>query len=114
VNIRQHSMRRPNGVIIETLPSGREIHTDTVRCVHCQAHRKWVCGSGNLRSWCDPCGGWTCGTKKCSICVHWEQVLDNVEAGRPRYYKPIPKVSLRNTFAAVVSKGLWIPFVRKS
>ncbi len=108
-----HTRARPNSVIIEFLPNGKEIHTDMVRCVHCQRHEKWVEGSHKKHGWCNPCGGMTCGTKKCDLCVNYEQVLDNIEAGRPTRYQPIQKVSPRNRFT-VAPKGLLIPFVRKS
>ena len=116
MNLRTHSRARPNGVIIEFLPDGKQIHTDTVRCVHCQRHEKWVVGSHKKHGWCPACQGMTCGTKKCDVCVHWEQELDNIEAGRPRHYKPISKVNLSNPFkvqSTVAPKELWTPFVMK-
>ena len=106
-----HTRARPNSVIIEFLPDGKEVHTDMVRCVHCQRHEKWVVGSGKKHGWCKPCGGMTCGTKQCQVCVHWEQVLDNIESGRPRHYQPIRKIA---PMAAPKKPELWSPFVRKT
>lgn len=100
MSTQRHGRVRPSGVIIETLPGGKEIHSDTVRCVHCQRHWIWRVGSGRVRGWCPRCGGFTCGSRKCDVCVNWEQKLDNIEAGRPRDYKPVPKVSLWTPFTS--------------
>lgn len=60
----------------------------TRQCVHCQA--TWVAkpGSGVLRGWCQNCNGFVCGIG-CAECVHWEQKVENAEAGRPADYKPV-------------------------
>jgi hypothetical protein len=64
----------------------REIKT--VQCVHCGGH--WIPqpGSGRMRGWCQNCNGFVCGPQ-CAECVHVEQMLDNIENGRPLNYKPI-------------------------
>ena len=97
-----HGRHKPNGVIIETLPSGREVHKDTVRCCHCQRHHVWTPGKAKALGFCHRCTGFTCMRPECStICVNWEQQLDNVEAGLPRRYQPPPKIAL------------WTPFVKR-
>ncbi len=60
----------------------------TLQCVHCQKH--WVPepGSGRMRGFCQNCMGPICGPG-CAKCVHWEQMIENIEKGRPLDYKPI-------------------------
>ena len=101
MNLPRHSRLHPNGVLITTLPDGREIHIDTVRCCHCQRHWVWTPDKIKQLGFCTNCTGFTCGSPECALCVNWEQKLDNREAGRPRNYTPPKKVSL------------WTPFVSR-
>lgn len=59
-----------------------------LRCVHCCGHFPSWSGSGNTRGWCLNCSGPICGNG-CARCVHWEQMLENLEAGREANFKPI-------------------------
>jgi len=89
------SVLRPAGVLI-TIPDDGSLETqqDTLQCVHCFRH--WVLPrvaalAAAIRGefgFCARCNGITCG-KKCQECVHKEQWLENVEAGRPENYRPI-------------------------
>ena len=54
---------------------------DLCSCVHCQMVFPFVKGSGTLRGWCMRCNGTTCGRPCCDVCVHWKQLLANMEAG---------------------------------
>lgn len=60
----------------------------THQCVHCQY--TWIAapGSGTVRGWCMTCQGFVCGVG-CEKCVHYEQKIENIEAGRPIDFKPI-------------------------
>lgn len=41
-----------------------------------------------VRGWCQNCAGYICGPG-CVACVNEEQLLENIEKGRPMDYKPI-------------------------
>lgn len=60
----------------------------TLQCAHCGGH--WVPrpGSGRVRGWCQNCQGPVCGPG-CAACVPEEQLLENIEAGRPLDFRPI-------------------------
>lgn len=60
----------------------------TLRCVHCGGH--WVPrpGSGIVRGYCTRCAGPVCGAA-CAACVPLEQMLDNIEKGRPEGFVPV-------------------------
>jgi len=70
-------------------------------CGHCDYH--WVPepGSGRIRGFCMLCGKLVCGRPYCRKlgCTHWEQRLDNLEAGKPLDFRPI----------TVSTSGLLIP-----
>jgi hypothetical protein len=83
-----------DGCLIETTADGREIHADTVRCVHCQRHFKWSPRRRQTMGWCHGCGGFVCSKTECHVCVNWEQKLDNAERGRPKLWKPL-RISMR-------------------
>lgn len=67
----------------------------TVMCVHCGGHFERKPGSGKIRGWCMNCSGFVCGPG-CGECVPVEQMLENVEKGRPPNWKPtqifVPRV----------------------
>lgn len=54
---------------------GRETG-ETVQCVHCARHWIIVKGSGRVRGFCMNCGGITCGSKECNVCVPWQKKLE--------------------------------------
>lgn len=56
---------------------------DTLSCCHCQFTRILQKGSGVQWFWCMNCAGYHCGGPNCRGCQHWEQKLENIEAGRP-------------------------------
>lgn len=60
----------------------------TLQCVHCGGH--WVPrpGSGIERGFCTRCNGPVCG-RGCAECVPAEQMLENIEQGRPLDFRPI-------------------------
>lgn len=64
------------------------LEVKTLQCVHCLAH--WVPepGSGRVRGWCRNCMGPVCGPG-CAKCVPAEQMLENIEAGRPEGFTRI-------------------------
>ena len=82
--------RTENGIVTLTDPGADRpiLEVATVRCCHCGGH--WVpkSGSGIERGWCQNCAGPVC-SKACAKCVPWEQMLSNIEAGRPADYRPI-------------------------
>lgn len=63
------------------------LEASTLQCCHCGRH--WVPrpGSGNTRGFCFKCNRPVCGPK-CAECVPIEQLLENIEAGRPDEYTP--------------------------
>lgn len=60
----------------------------TIQCCHCGG--QWVPkpGSGIERGFCQNCNGFVCGPG-CAACVNVEQLLDNIEKGRPLDFRPI-------------------------
>lgn len=79
----------------------------TLQCVHCGQHfeakplkpaaslnittEEAVIRSARgarIRGFCQNCNGPVCGPG-CAVCVHVEQMLENIEQGRPLDYKPI-------------------------
>lgn len=84
------TLPRPAGVLITTdLDTGEETYEDVFRCIHCQRLWPWRDGSKKIRGWCANCGGHVCGPNCTKTCVHWEQVLENIEAGMPESHRPI-------------------------
>lgn len=82
--------RREAGTIIISDPGSDKpiLEVATIQCVHCGRH--WVPspGSGRTRGFCMNCSGYICGPD-CQNCVPTEQMLENIEAGRPLDYRPI-------------------------
>ncbi len=62
------------------------LETATLRCCHCGGH--FPASPTKGRGWCRNCAGPICGAG-CLACVHWEQLLENLEAGRPLDFKPV-------------------------
>lgn len=60
----------------------------TMMCCHCGRHIPYRPGSGVVRGWCQRCNGMTCGPQ-CEACRPTEQLLENLEKGRPADYRPI-------------------------
>lgn len=60
----------------------------TIMCCHCGRH--WVPrpGSGTVRGFCSRCNAFFCGPD-CMECIPVEQLLENIEAGRPLDFKPV-------------------------
>lgn len=85
-------MRKPkySGELITT-PHGSDKATreGTQQCVHCG--RTWIHrpGSGAVRGFCFRCQGHVCGPDCAKECVPEEQMLENIEKGRPLNYRPI-------------------------
>ena len=63
------------------------LEAGTAQCCHCGGH--WVVrpGSGKIRGWCMRCNGPVCGPA-CAKCVPTEQLLENMEKGRPLDFVP--------------------------
>ena len=84
------SLPKPSGHLITTpLDGGPVTVLDTFKCVHCQRHWVHTKATAKMRRHCPNCDGWTCGHGDCLQCVHWEQRLENLEAGRPELHKPV-------------------------
>jgi hypothetical protein len=76
-------------------------HTDTISCCHCGRVWIWEPGSGRRRGFCLRCNAFHCGSVQCCECRPVEQLLENIEQGRPKgftriivaasSYTPIPK-----------------------
>lgn len=60
----------------------------TLQCAHCGGHWIPAPGSGRVRGWCQRCAGPVCGPG-CAECVPAEQLLENIEHGRPLEFRPI-------------------------
>ncbi len=72
-------MATRKGVGIITDPDlAREIHMDTIMCVHCGMHWIPVKGSGKVRGYCCKCNGPTCGPQ-CHECIPNEKFVDLLE-----------------------------------
>jgi hypothetical protein len=81
--------QRHHGVVTEfELGSDRRRESPTLQCGHCGGH--WVPepGSGRVRGWCLNCCRPVCGPG-CEKCVPLEQMLENIEKGRPWDFKPV-------------------------
>jgi hypothetical protein len=81
-----------SGILISTpLDGGPPTTIVTVSCIHCAYTWLYRPGSGKRRGWCMKCHGILCGRPHCVAmgCVHREQLLENIEAGRPDNYQPI-------------------------
>ncbi len=76
--------------IFRCVESGKEIAVfKSMKCLHCGFHWDVIPGSGRKRGWCQSCHGPTCGNPLCDPCVHYMQKLDNMEADRDLFFKPI-------------------------
>lgn len=64
------------------------LEVGTLQCVHCGGHWFPQPGSGRIRGYCSNCNGFVCGPG-CAACVPTEQLLENIEKGRPLDYKPV-------------------------
>ena len=83
-------MPKEAGLITITDP-GRDkplFEAGTLQCVHCGCHWIPVKGSGKVRGFCERCNGPVCG-RECAKCVPNEQMLENIEQGRPIDFTPI-------------------------
>lgn len=84
------SSRREAGLITISDPGSDKplLEAATIQCVHCGRH--WVPqpGSGRTRGFCMRCNGFICGPE-CQECIPVEQMLENIEQGRPLNYRPI-------------------------
>lgn len=88
-----------SGILISTpLEGGPSIQRDTVSCIHCGTTWIWQPGSGRRRGWCCCCNGIVCGLPACVArgCVHREQLLENLESGKPLDHRPI-SISVEGT-----------------
>jgi hypothetical protein len=83
-------MPKEAGRIIVTDPGSDKplAEVGTLQCCHCGGH--WIPqpGSGRVRGFCQNCNGFVCGPG-CAACVPAEQLLENIEKGRPLDFKPI-------------------------
>lgn len=65
------------------------LEAGTLQCCHCGAHWQIKPGSGNVRGFCFKCNGPVCGPNCAGKCRPAEQLLENIEAGRPDDYTPV-------------------------
>ena len=83
IGIPRRSVLRPAGVSILSDPElPREVQAEYRQCVHCQYVWKIEPGSGRMRGFCARCNGPTCGPKCFECKGTWEQVCEDIEAGR--------------------------------
>lgn len=76
--------------VLESTPEVGQVERQKLRtCCHCQFTWVETKGSGALRGFCQRCMGFVCGPVCAGACVHWEQRLENLEAGRPADWAPI-------------------------
>lgn len=82
-------MKQAGEQIVMSPDADRPLLTQaTAQCVHCSGHFLIQPGSGRVRGFCQNCMGPVCGPG-CAACVHFEQLLENIESGRPLDFKPI-------------------------
>ena len=82
-----HGALHPHGFIETYDRNDRLVNKDTLQCVHCGGHWEVNPGSGKLRGFCLRCNGPFCGPG-CANCVPTEQLLENMEQGRPHDFTP--------------------------
>lgn len=75
-------------IILGSIESDKIIEQPTLSCVHCSAHWVYRPGSGNVRGFCLRCNGPVCGPTCAGKCRPVEQLLENIEAGRPDDFTP--------------------------
>ena len=91
-------MRQDGVLIVGSIESDKIVEASTIMCRHCGGH--WVPrpGSGTKRGFCMRCNGPVCGPRCAGACRPTEQLLENIEAGRPEDYVPtrvaVPKLWL--------------------
>ena len=82
-------MPRQAGVIIVSDPGSDVIEEiATLQCVHCGMHFTIGHAPKKVRGMCLRCNGPICGPKCAGKCVPVEQMLENMEAGRPLDHYP--------------------------
>lgn len=84
----------PSGMVVGVVLSqdyegGPQRQCDVVRCCHCDRRWIWQRGSGKLRGHCMICHGITCGPRCSRKCRPVEQMIENMEKGRPLDWTPI-------------------------
>ena len=92
----RHTVKKAAGTLIGTMPEHDYVkETETVMCCHCGAHWLWeravIEAVGGELGFCSRCNGITCPRQSCQACVPTDQMLKNMEDGRPDYreYRPI-------------------------
>ena len=82
--------KREHGRIIVCDPGSDKpiLEVATLQCCHCGGHWFPQPGSGRVRGFCTRCMGPICGPG-CAECVPEEQLLENLEKGRPANWRPI-------------------------
>lgn len=101
------SLRRQAGELTIIDPGSDKpiVEVATVQCVHCGGHYVPRPGSGIVRGFCFRCNGPICGPG-CKDCVPVDQLLENIEQGRPDDFRPV----VSKPFAQDVSGSkLWLP-----
>lgn len=86
------SLIKPAGHCFETTLDGVLCEADTWQCNHCGGHERVVRGSGRLRGFCTNCGKYVhphCSVEVTGKCVPQEQMVDNMDAGRPLDFRQI-------------------------
>ena len=91
---------REAGLIVVADPGsdGPLLEAPTLQCCHCGRHFIMRRRSKTLRGFCTRCHGVFCGPQ-CEKCVPTEQLIENIELGRPRDFRPVvvgaPQIGLR-------------------
>lgn len=82
--------RREAGQLVILDPGADKplLEAATLQCVHCGGHWIVVPGSKRVRGYCMNCNGPICGPD-CQTCVPVEQLLENMERGKPPTFRRI-------------------------
>jgi hypothetical protein len=86
---KKNTMVRPHSYFIATRLDGTKEELDGAQCCHCMAHFAVKPGSGKRRGFCMLCNQVTCGRSMCDPCVPKMQQVENLEAGRDRFFRPV-------------------------
>jgi hypothetical protein len=72
-------------VIVTDQETGQATTHGTHMCVHCGRH---FIPDPKISHWCGQCAGHVCHSDCTQACVPMEQMLENIEHGRPLGFRP--------------------------
>lgn len=88
MNTLRHTMLKPHGHTIIIDPDNGIVEFDTMACVCCRRHINFSPHIHRTMGWCAELDGPVCADCVKRGVVHWEQRLENREAGRDWHHKP--------------------------